>query len=52
MQNLDARADQFVNEVMTTKVNSDPFMDKVNAIHGLGNNEIRESSNVSNRFDN
>ncbi len=50
MENLDARADQFVNEVMVTKVNSDPFMDKVNAIHSLGSSEIRESSNVSNRL--
>ncbi len=50
MKNLDSRADQFVNEVMTAKVNSDPFMDKVNAIHSLGSNEIRESSNVSNRL--
>ena len=25
MQNLDARADQFVEEVMKAKVNSDPF---------------------------
>ena len=50
MKNLDARADQFVNEVMQTKVNSDPFMNKVNAIHSLGNNEIRDSANVSNRL--
>ncbi|MEM9772946.1 MAG: toxic anion resistance protein [Chloroflexota bacterium] len=50
MRNLDARADQFVAEVMATKVNSDPFLDKVNAIHGLGSSEIRESANVSNRL--
>ena len=50
MRNLDARADQFVAEVMAAKVNSDPFLDKVNAIHGLGSSEIRESANVSNRL--
>ena len=50
LNNLDARAEKFVDEVMAAKVNSDPFMDKVNAIHSLGNKEIRESANVSNRL--
>ncbi|MEM7801654.1 MAG: toxic anion resistance protein, partial [Chloroflexota bacterium] len=50
LTNLENRAEKFVDEVMAAKVNSDQFMTKVNAIHNLGNKEIRESANVSNRL--
>jgi uncharacterized protein YaaN involved in tellurite resistance len=50
IKSLQARAREFVDEVVQLPVNSEPFNDKVNAIHGLGNKEIRASAAVSNRM--
>ncbi|MDJ0752034.1 MAG: toxic anion resistance protein [Ardenticatenaceae bacterium] len=47
---LDVRAEKFIADVMTTRVNTDEFTDQVNAIHNLGNKEIRASASVSNRM--
>lgn len=47
---LDQRAEEFIADVMTTEVNTDEFVEQVNAIHNLGNKEIRASASVSNRM--
>lgn len=47
---LDAKVNEFVDQVLSAEVNSDPFAAKINAIHNLGNEEIRKAANVSNRL--
>lgn len=47
---LDAKVNDFVNTVLNTPVNTPNFDEKVNAIHQLGNAEIRASAQVSNRM--
>ena len=47
---LDAKVDAFVNHVITNPVQSDEFKQNVQTIHNLGNQEIRESAQVSNRM--
>lgn len=47
---LDAKVEQFVDVVVTSEVNSPPFVQKVQAIHHLGNDDIRAAANVSNRM--
>lgn len=50
ISDLDERAEKFIASVMATEVNTDAFIEKVNAIHNLGSKEIRESAAVSNRM--
>ncbi len=47
---LDAKVDAFIDNVITSPVQSDEFKQKVQSIHNLGNKEIRESAQVSNRM--
>ncbi|WP_296403819.1 toxic anion resistance protein [Psychrobacter sp.] len=47
---LDAKVDAFVNHVLTNPVQSTEFKQNVQSIHNLGNQEIRESAQVSNRM--
>src|SRR5262249_54218646 len=49
-QDLDKKVDDFVKTVESSQVNSPTFTEKVNAIHNLGNADIRASANVSNRM--
>lgn len=47
---LDAKVNEFVMNVLNNPVNTPSFDEKVNAIHQLGNAEIRASAQVSNRM--
>ena len=47
---LDAKVDAFVDHVITNSVHSPEFQQNVQSIHNLGNKEIRESAQVSNRL--
>lgn len=47
---LDAKVAAFVNHVITNPVHSPDFQQNVQSIHNLGNKEIRESAQVSNRM--
>ena len=47
---LDDKVKQFILEVTDSDLQSEAFISKVNAIHNLGNAEIRAASNVSNRM--
>ncbi|MGL4650651.1 MAG: toxic anion resistance protein, partial [Caldilineaceae bacterium] len=47
---LDIKVNDFVDQVLRADVNSEPFVNKVTAIHNLGNDEIRKAANVSNRL--
>lgn len=47
---LDAKVDAFVDHVITNPVKSPEFQENVHSIHNLGNKEIRESAQVSNRM--
>lgn len=47
---LDAKVNDFINQVMTANVNTPVFEQKVKSIHSLGNAEIRASASVSNRM--
>lgn len=47
---LDVKVNEFVSQVLKTEVNSEPFLNKVTAIHNLGNEEIRKAASVSNRL--
>lgn len=47
---LDQKVAEFVDVVVKSEVNSPPFVQKVQAIHHLGNDQIRASANVSNRM--
>ena len=50
MTALDQKVTEFVAVVVQSQVNSPPFVQKVQAIHNLGNDQIRASANVSNRM--
>jgi len=50
LDRLDAKATEFVQDVITDGVHTDNFKKKINAIHNMGNKEIRDASNVSNRM--
>jgi uncharacterized protein YaaN involved in tellurite resistance len=50
LQKLDGKVTQFIDDVVSATVNDESFKDRVNAIHNLGNKEIRASSSVSNRM--
>ena len=47
---LDAKVHDFVMHVLQTPVNTSVFDEKVNAIHQLGNAEIRASAQIANRM--
>jgi uncharacterized protein YaaN involved in tellurite resistance len=47
---LDAKVQEFVDQVINAPVNSDPFLVKVTAIHNLGNDDVRKAASVSNRL--
>jgi len=49
-QTLHARVDEFVGLVLQHDVHSDEFKTQVDAVHALGNKEIRDASSMSNRF--
>jgi hypothetical protein len=50
VQKLDEKVNEFIDLVVRSEVQSDPFKERVNAIHNLGNKEIRASASVSNRI--
>ena len=47
---LDAKVDAFVDHVLNNSVRSAEFQQNVQSIHNLGNKEIRESAQISNRM--
>ncbi|HEY8677934.1 MAG TPA: toxic anion resistance protein [Candidatus Dormibacteraeota bacterium] len=47
---LDTAVDAYVGALLQTDPRSDAFKKKVDGIHALGNQEIRQSANVSNRM--
>jgi uncharacterized protein YaaN involved in tellurite resistance len=47
---LDVKVNEFINAVMTLDAHAPQFKEKVNAIHQLGNDEIRKAADVSNRM--
>jgi uncharacterized protein YaaN involved in tellurite resistance len=50
LDRLDARAVEFVESVINQEINTEAFKKKMDVIHQLGNKEIRDSANVSNRL--
>ena len=48
--NLDAKVQGFVDKILNTDAPSEDFKTKVEAVHRLGNEEIRRASSVSNRM--
>ncbi|HVN56445.1 MAG TPA: toxic anion resistance protein [Anaerolineaceae bacterium] len=50
MTKLDEKVKEFTETVIQSDVQSDPFKERVNAIHNLGSKEIRASASVSNRM--
>ena len=47
---LERKVQKFIDIVVSVDVNSETFKEKVNAIHNLGNAEIREAANMSSRM--
>ena len=47
---LDAKVAEFVNTVINSPLNSEPFTEKLQAIHNLGTQDIRASAALSNRM--
>ena len=47
---LDEKVEDFIDSVLLAPVGTDEFKNKVMAIHTLGNEAIRESAGMSNRF--
>lgn len=47
---LDAKVTEFVNTVINSPFNSEPFNEKLQAIHNLGSQDIRASAALSNRM--
>ncbi len=50
LERLDTKVKEFVDVVLSAEIHSQPFEDRVTAIHNLGNKEIRASASVSNRM--
>lgn len=48
MQKIDDKVAVFIEGVISSDVQSQPFQEKLAAIHNLGTKEIRDSANVSN----
>ncbi|MDD3610693.1 MAG: toxic anion resistance protein [Halothiobacillaceae bacterium] len=49
-QELDTRAEQFVNAILTLDAQGDEFRRKADALRSMGNTEIRASAGMSNRM--
>lgn len=49
-QRLDTKVEEFVDVVLSAEVNTEPFNERMTAIHNMGNAEIRKAANVSNRI--
>jgi uncharacterized protein YaaN involved in tellurite resistance len=49
-QRLDAKVEEFVDVVLSAEVNTEPFNERMTAIHNMGNAEIRKAASVSNRI--
>lgn len=47
---LEAKAVEFVDSVALVPVNTEGFMAKLNAVHNMGNDEIRAAASMSNRM--
>src|SRR5262245_65190623 len=47
---LDTRINEFITAVLSLDTHGESFKDKVNAIHALGNADIRAAAGASNRF--
>ena len=47
---LDTKVNEFITAVLSLDAQSDSFKNKVNAIHNLGNEEVRAAAGASNRF--
>jgi uncharacterized protein YaaN involved in tellurite resistance len=50
MMKLEQKADAFVDSVAKAPVNTKAFMEKLDSIHNMGNDEIRASASMSNRM--
>jgi uncharacterized protein YaaN involved in tellurite resistance len=50
VERLDEKVREFTDIVIRSDVQSDPFRERVSAVHNMGNKEIRASANVSNRI--
>jgi uncharacterized protein YaaN involved in tellurite resistance len=50
IQKLDDQVLAFVDTIVNADVHSEPFEERLAAIHGMGTREIREAANVSNRI--
>ena len=49
-EKLEEKVREFIDLVVRVDVNSESFKEKVNAIHKLGNAEVREAANMSSRL--
>jgi len=49
-ERLDAKVEEFVDTVLSSDVHGKPFEDHLVAVHNMGNRELRDSANVSNRM--
>jgi len=49
-QELELRADQFVDAVLALPVEDEKFKERVSAIHHMGNDEIKRAAGASNRM--
>ncbi len=49
-QRLDSKVEEFVDVVLSAEVNTEPFNERMTAIHNMGNAEIRKAASVSNRI--
>jgi uncharacterized protein YaaN involved in tellurite resistance len=47
---LDQKVQEFIDIVIRVDVNSDEFQEKVQSIHNMGNDKIREAAGMSNRM--
>lgn len=47
---LDTKVEEFVDVVLSAEVNTEPFNERMTAIHNMGNAEIRKAASVSNRI--
>lgn len=47
---LDVKVEEFVNTVINSALHSDPFNEKLNTVHNMGNQEMRASASLSNRM--
>src|SRR5512142_1478977 len=50
MASLDEKVREFIDSVVRSDMQSDPFKARMNAVHNMGNKEIRASAEVSNRI--